>query len=68
MGTINSKEQKIKECAAIVFNAENKMYCLGLMNTHGKTYEERKLQHEIYELADSELRAARQNLEVAKSL
>jgi len=68
METINSKEHKIKECSAIVFDAENKMYCLRLMNTHGKTYEEQKLQREIYDLADSELRAARKNLEVAKSL
>lgn len=68
MEAINFKEQKIKECAAIVFDAENKFHCLGMMNTYGKTYEEGKLQREMYELAEYELRVARKNLELAKSL
>jgi len=68
MEAINSKEQKIKECAAIVFDAENKFRCLGMMNSHGMTYDECKLQRERYELAEYELRVARKNLELAKSL
>lgn len=64
---LNEKKDLIKRLAEDLFLKHQTYEMLGMINSYGKSYEERKEQHTSYRLAEAEWLEARTKLREAQN-